>query len=118
MADSSRYLFDLDRNPVPQGNAPDAGAFESSFIASINSRQNMKTCSIYPNPSSGIVHIERRNSPTGQNQWITIHDQSGKLVHMQHMLNGISTMDLTKLSKGTYFVKPGLSEQAVPHILQ
>jgi hypothetical protein len=33
MAESSRYSTDLDNNPVPQGNGPDLGAFESSFFA-------------------------------------------------------------------------------------
>jgi PKD repeat protein len=33
MAESSRYTMDLDNNPVPYGNGPDAGAFESSFFA-------------------------------------------------------------------------------------
>lgn len=33
MAESSRYSTDLDNNPVPQGNGPDLGAFESAFFA-------------------------------------------------------------------------------------
>jgi PKD repeat protein len=33
MAESSRYTLDLDNNPVPYGNGPDVGAFESSFFA-------------------------------------------------------------------------------------
>lgn len=32
MAESSRYSADLDNNPVPYGNGPDAGAYESSFF--------------------------------------------------------------------------------------
>jgi len=43
--------------------APDVGAFESSFIASINSRHDIEKFSIYPNPSTGILHIENRKSP-------------------------------------------------------
>ena len=31
MAEAARYTFDLERNPVPQGNAPDAGAYESGY---------------------------------------------------------------------------------------
>jgi hypothetical protein len=118
MAEASRYTFDLDRNPVPQGKAPDAGAFESSFVASIRSGHNAEKFSVYPNPSTGIVHIESRTSPKRQNQLITIHDQSGKVVHMQNIRNGASTIDLTNLSKGMYFVKPGFSKNAIAHILQ
>ncbi len=33
MAETSRYSMDLDNNPVPSGNGPDLGAFESSFFA-------------------------------------------------------------------------------------
>jgi hypothetical protein len=118
MAEASRYSFDLDLNPVPQGNAPDAGAFESSFISSVNSSHNTERFSVYPNPSSGIVHIESRNSAKGLDQLITVHDQSGRVVHMQNLQNGASTIDLTFLAKGFYFVKPGLSKYAISHILQ
>jgi hypothetical protein len=117
MADSSRYKFDLERNPVPQGNAPDAGAFESSFSASIIFRMEIENVSIYPNPSSGIIHIENREGPKLQDQTIIIHDQTGKVVNMQNMQNKISTIDLTNLSKGIYFVKLGSSKHSIPHIL-
>jgi len=33
VAETSRYAMDLDNNPVPSGNGPDLGAFESSFFA-------------------------------------------------------------------------------------
>jgi hypothetical protein len=118
MAEASRYTYDLDRNPVPQGKAPDAGAFESSFTASINSPNKIENISIYPNPSSGILHIENRISPKQQDQTITVHDQTGKVVKIQNMQNKISTIDLTNLSKGIYFVKLGLSRHSIPHILQ
>ncbi len=117
MAESSRYTFDLDGNPVPQGKAPDAGAFESSFIAGTKSNQEIGNISIYPNPSSGIVHIENRKSLKQKNQTITIYDQTGKVVKMRNMQNKISTIDLTDLSKGIYFVKLGLSKHSIPHIL-
>jgi len=54
MAKTSRYTFDLDRNPVPQGNAPDAGAYEFNQKVSYSEKQMMPVrFSIkqnYPNP--------------------------------------------------------------------
>lgn len=117
MAEASRYEFDLEGNPVPQGNAPDAGAFESSFVAGSKFAYENGKVSIFPNPSNGILQIENM-MPNQQNRNLTIHDQAGKMVVEQNIRERISTIDITKLPKGVYYVNPGLSELSIPHILQ
>ena len=113
MANTSRYTFDLDRNPVPQGNAPDAGAYESSFSVSIIPCFDVENVSIYPNPSSGIIHLIDRQNANHQVQTIIIHDLTGKVVKMQTIQNKTATIDLANHSKGIYFVKVGLTTKKV-----
>ena len=109
MAESSRYAFDLDRNPVPQGNAPDAGAFESSFSVSNIPCYDIEDVSIYPNPSSGIIHLTDRENTKHQGQTIIIHDLTGRVVKMETFQNKTATVDLSNQSKGLYFVTVGSS---------
>jgi hypothetical protein len=113
MADTSRYTFDLDRNPVPQGNATDAGAYESSFSVSIIPCFDVENVSIYPNPSSGIIHLTDRQNAKHQVQTIIIHDLTGKVVKMQTIQNKTATIDLANHSKGVYFVKVGLTTKKI-----
>lgn len=113
MAETSRYTFDLDRNPVPQGNAPDAGAYESSFLASFIPAFDVEYVLIYPNPSSGIIHLTKRENAKQQAQTITIHDLTGKAVKMKTIQNETATIDLANHSKGVYFVKVGFTTKKI-----
>lgn len=61
---------------------------------------------LYPNPSSGIVHIEM---PTQGNWKAEIFDLNGKRLQSLGFLGNALTWDLSELASGTYFLK--VSEQ-------
>ncbi|MBA7700128.1 hypothetical protein ES703_108835 [subsurface metagenome] len=113
MAEASRYTFDLDGNQVPQGNAPDAGAYESSFSVSLIPCFDVENVSIYPNPSSGIIYLTDRENTKHRGQTITIHDLTGKVVKTKSFQNNTTTIDLANQSEGIYFVKVGLSTKKI-----
>ncbi|RLD45738.1 MAG: hypothetical protein DRJ05_00215 [Bacteroidetes bacterium] len=65
-----------------------------------------KTITIYPNPTSGIIHINK--SPGEQIQNVLIVDVSGKLVFQQN--SPPQTLDLSDLKKGIYFIRINTSK--------
>lgn len=61
----------------------------------------------YPNPSTGIVHVE---NPLNDNQLVKIYNQSGQLVEQIKMNNQFGQIDLSNQAKGIYFVQNGNKE--------
>ena len=58
--------------------------------------------SIFPNPSSGIFHLEINNG-TASNAEIEIYDVLGKIVFKSVILNSETNIDLSSAAKGIYF---------------
>ena len=59
--------------------------------------------SIYPNPSSGILHVI---DATGTAQYVEIYNANGQKVWSQIIQKGTLEIDLNlSLNKGTYFIK-------------
>jgi hypothetical protein len=107
MGEASRYAFDLDGNPVPQGHAVDAGAYESSFSVSARAHFYPGKVAIYPNPSTGMIHFTNLEYPGYPDQSITIHDLTGRVVKTQDVEDQGTTVDLADQDKGVYIVKVG-----------
>ena len=62
--------------------------------------QTIQNISLYPNPTTGIVQIT-----TEQTLSIEVHDISGKLVYQQSNVTAQTTLNLSALNAGVYFVK-------------
>lgn len=61
--------------------------------------------SVYPNPTSGLVHFEC----TDLIQEIKIFDQSGRIVAVEALSNFKSEVDLGRLSSGLYFTSVNIN---------
>ena len=75
-----------------------------SYNRKITSLQELESekISIHPNPSSGIYHLS--GDFNAQNTQISVHNLSGKLLHTEK-LNTNSTIDLSHLPQGVYFLE-------------
>jgi hypothetical protein len=60
--------------------------------------------SIYPNPANDKIQVKLKNSI---NQEIQIIDVKGELMFNGKLTEMLSTIDVSKLSKGIYFVTVG-----------
>lgn len=56
---------------------------------------------VYPNPTSGLLHIERQNN---EELRIMVIDQLGRVVHSQSLQDGREMIDLGPLPRGIYFL--------------
>ena len=65
----------------------------------------LESVNVYPNPSSGLVYIESGLSTEKVNLVVT--DINGRVVETgSHVIsNGVNTVDLSKVQRGTYFFK-------------
>ena len=64
---------------------------------------------LYPNPSSGLVHVEMRTAGA-----ITVTNLTGQIVHRESLAQGKSRLDLRHLPKGVYVLRSeGLSRRFV-----
>ncbi len=93
---------DFDGNFVPQGLAPDIGAYEYDSTTAIheNIGSNSNLVNIYPNPANGIIYIEAKNIQT-----IEIIDVLGKVVKQLQKSGNKMQIDLSNIRKGIYFIK-------------
>lgn len=71
---------------------------------------------IYPNPSNDYIKIQLNNDI--HNSTYTIIDQLGKNVLSGKLTSEISVLDITKLSKGVYFLKIGNQNQEAFKIIK
>jgi hypothetical protein len=93
-------------NRVISGAGIDIGAYEYSGSTDIPSNKSNDNIFIYPNPSSGIVHLKIRNSCVGNNYYVEIYTNTGEKIYSNITLiaDGQVKMDLSDLSKGFYFI--------------
>ena len=71
---------------------------------------------IYPNPTSGDIHIELQDFP--ENVIIVVKDQLGRVVLTQELSSNKSMIELDHISNGTYFVTLGYKEWQVVKKIQ
>src|SRR5690606_3425724 len=61
---------------------------------------------VYPNPANDLLHIDISNTAnTAEGTNITIVDITGKTIATHQIQMGSNTIDISKLSSGTYFIK-------------
>jgi hypothetical protein len=60
---------------------------------------------IYPNPAYNSITIKANNSPSGSTYSIT--DQTGKLMLKGKLTDGTTSVDITRLTNGIYFLNIG-----------
>lgn len=92
-------------------------ANESAFIgATINNTPIQNTLytknnlSVFPNPSNGIFNIKFTVNTTAPSN-ITVFDTNGRLVYQNSMVENSSSVDLTHLSKGVYYLNNRLNNE-------
>jgi hypothetical protein len=61
--------------------------------------------SVYPNPSSGIYNVNLTQTTEMGQVYIHVTDVSGKHIMSQPAHNGISTLDISHVQSGLYFVQ-------------
>lgn len=64
---------------------------------------------LYPNPAYNVITIKAKSSIPGSDYSIT--DQTGKVVQKGILFDEITTLDITTLSNGIYFLKIGERNQ-------
>jgi len=64
---------------------------------------------IYPNPTSGQLHITMRHAPLWENEAIEIYDVLGRKqeIIVNYQLSTINSIDASHLPSGMYFLKIG-----------
>lgn len=93
-------------NTIVVGETPNVfGNFISSFAQSLSiTSQNIKetNISIFPNPTDGHLTIEQTNIMESE---LIIYNIMGEVVYKTELKNAKTTIDLSKQTKGIYFVK-------------
>ncbi len=97
-----RFVFKSDDAENHQGAVIDNFVIDATAILAVknNTLNNFK---IYPNPSSAIFNIQRQTSSEMQ---VSVYDITGKLIFKDtNILMTHYALDLSKVSKGLYFLK-------------
>lgn len=79
--------------------------FYFTLILVSSAKMQGNTINIYPNPFKNILNIET----TLKDQPIYIYNLLGHLVYEAPIKTGISEIDLSNLSNGTYYMRVGIS---------
>ncbi len=84
---------------------------------SVYSLPDIESFKVYPNPSSGIIYFEIDNSVKNLNLYI--YNISGKQLYSDNVVNnGKNSLNLSFLSKGTYFMQIVSGEKRYSQIIQ
>lgn len=73
-----------------------------------DSQEKKMTFDVYPNPSSGIINLNINNPSKSKEVKIEVFNSEGLLVYVENLEGfdyGIKTIDLSKATKGLYFIK-------------
>lgn len=108
IAPGTVFEFDLAGNPRLQGNAIDAGAYESPFVTAGNDQVLMvDQLSVFPNPAQSTVQVTLENDWRGPLD-MQIFNEQGQCVVMQALekiaLKAHWTIELPELPAGVYQV--------------
>ncbi len=82
-------------NPMPITEAPE--------ISDINNTVSSSNIDIFPNPTSGLVHVVCDEAQSLER--ISVKDASGRTVIVNNVNGNIADIDLALLQKGMYFVE-------------
>ena len=84
----------------------------TNIIQSVNGVVEGKSVSIYPNPTTGIVNIEKHNK-SDFNTSIFVVDVSGKEVYRENASGLRNDFNLSHLSDGLYFITVNNGESSI-----
>ncbi|MEY3443674.1 MAG: hypothetical protein RLZZ519_1955 [Bacteroidota bacterium] len=78
---------------------------------------DVQSIHLFPNPAQDQLNIELRNF-TSRNAKLTIYDAVGKYVETKHLVDALTTMDISQLSQGIYYaiLRDGLAVQSVKFV--
>ena len=122
----SRYIKIADNgngsgNAIGAGFHLDAVTVVQTTVGIVEPEAKSMTFQMYPNPTTGIVHISSSISSDGH-LLITIFDVIGRQVYQteSQIVNGFAKIDLSYFPKGMYFVRiqNGTTAETVKVILQ
>lgn len=88
---------------ITKGSCIDTSACKVVTITGISNANNNEGINIYPNPTNGIIIIDLENKTGSVNYIITAID--GRVVVSNTTFNNKITVDLTRESRGIYFLK-------------
>ncbi len=93
------------------GTGANDGDIAYSFFAGIDKtvsveEKQLNSLHIYPNPANDFINISGKT-----NAIYTIYDCTGKLIFIQKANTAITTIDLSKLNAGVYFVQSKLDNK-------
>jgi Secretion system C-terminal sorting domain len=103
--ETNDYSF-LDEKPLPGMNyyrlrqEDFDGQSEYSKVVSVEVEREGSSISLFPNPTTGIIEIQGKNSDEGT---IRVADNVGRLIKVQQ-LSGYKQIDLSNLPNGMYFI--------------
>lgn len=89
------FYFYLNPQNMPLPKAPE--------ISDINNTVSSSNINIYPNPTTGLVHVVCDEAQSLER--ITVKDASGRTVIVNNVNGNIADVDLALLQKGMYFVE-------------
>jgi hypothetical protein len=86
------------------GSSRDIGAYEYAGVAGLDAEMLAEEIRVWPNPSTGLFHIDFRNGKSGT---IEVYDALGSLVLSTSHANGSSPyqLDLSASPRGVYLLK-------------
>lgn len=81
--------------------------FSYSSVKTISLNSAKQTYSVWPNPSSDVIHISggADENSTADPASLQIFDQSGKMITSQKLQTGINTINISKFISGVYFAR-------------
>ncbi len=105
---SFRFAFLTDQGITSEGVLIDNFRIETVASITTNILENI---SVYPNPSNGIITIQR-NSNEKMN--LEIFDITGKQIHSQkNITDNLYTIDLSSITNGVYFINISVNDKII-----
>ena len=83
------------------GNCPSSDNTAIAISDCLGLNENENTISIYPNPTTGLIHLDILNADPLQ---LLITDFSGRIVHQEVLSQFANVVDLSYLANGAYMV--------------
>jgi hypothetical protein len=97
-----RFVFKSDEAENGEGAAIDNFVIDATAILAVNNN-TLESFKIYPNPSTAVFNIQRKNSAEME---VNVYDITGKLVFKeQNILKSHYSLNLTGISHGLYFLR-------------
>ncbi len=105
---SFRFTFLTDQSVTSEGVLIDNFRIETVASTTTNILENI---SVYPNPSNGIITIQRSSN---EKMNFSIFDITGKQIHSQkNITDNLYTINLSNITKGVYFINISVNDKII-----